>query len=57
MYLNNGHRDDVVRKIVLVAEDGERVLWEAGDILPPADEEAEYRLQREIDDGYLVPIE
>ncbi len=57
IHLAKGHLNDVVHKIVLMDEDSECVLWEKGNILPPADAQAEYRLQRTIEDGYIVPID
>ena len=44
-------------KIVLTGEDGERVLWRAGDELPPAGEEAETSLRDWIENGWLVDRE
>jgi len=57
IHLARGHLNDMVHKIVLMDEDSERVLWEKGDILPPADAQAEYRLQQTIEYGYIVPID
>lgn len=43
-------------KVVLTGPDGERVLWKKGDIIPAADENAEYFLKINLEDGWLVPI-
>lgn len=43
--------------LTLIGSDGERILWQEGDELPPADEEAEALLQSRIDGGHCIPTE
>ena len=43
--------------LVIYCQDGEHVLWEAGDELPPASAEAEAILQERIESGLYIPIE
>ena len=43
--------------LTLIGSDGERILWQEGDELPPADEEAEALLQSRIDRGHCIPTE
>ena len=51
------HSMSPAETLILVGSDGERVLWQMGDELPPADAEAEALLQQQIEKGHLIPAE
>ena len=42
--------------LTLIGSDGERILWQEGDELPPADAEAEATLQWDIESGHRIPM-
>ncbi len=44
-------------RLTLLCSDGDFVIWEEGDELPPADAEAEALLQQYIESGHCIPVE
>ena len=44
-------------RLTLLCSDGDFVIWEEGDELPPADAEAEALLQQYIESGRCIPVE
>lgn len=45
-----------VSTFIFMGADGNHILWQEGEELPPADEEAEAILKENIDSGFYIPV-